>query len=85
MSDFLGFTVIPGTGDSDEGNLLYVAVTRAKNALQITNTIRNVLKQAGVSCLSDDWHFLESEDVIFTAAAFIFEWQLSPCTSLYSC
>ena len=54
MSDFLGFTVIPGTGDSDEGNLLYVAVTRAKNALQITNTIRNVLKQAGVSCLSDD-------------------------------
>ena len=41
--------VILGSGESDENNLLYVAVTRAKNALQITNTVKSVLKQAGVS------------------------------------
>jgi hypothetical protein len=33
----------------DEGNLLYVAVTRAKHALQISPTLKTILSLCGVS------------------------------------
>ena len=42
------YGLISENDNSDERNLLYVAVTRAKTALQVTRTITNVLKQSGV-------------------------------------
>lgn len=33
----------------DEGNLLYVAVTRAKHAVQMSSTVKTILQLCGVS------------------------------------
>jgi len=45
---FKSINLFTGEPNTDESNLLYVAVTRAKHALQMTGTLRNLLKQAGV-------------------------------------
>ena len=41
--------VSAGQPDADESNLLYVAITRAKHSLLMTETLRRLLIVAGVS------------------------------------